>query len=141
MQNKLLIFFASFSLAFSVHSIEQCGKGVIKFTYKNQEKQIDEVFCYDEDRFDQYIYSKDCSSLACKELVNPAARPISLRSYPSTVGSPGFKICRELGGSPQIIEFQFKSTDWHQSSRCIFSNNTFVSNNLLIKLWKPYILY
>lgn len=141
MQSKVL-FFILFSILFTnlnAFSKERCGLGVIKFTYKTKVKIEKEVFCYDEDKNNKFIYSRNCKSLKCKELATPAARPIDLSVYPHSIGSPGFKVCRELGGSPQIIEFKFNSSGWHQSSRCIFSNDTYISNDLLIKLWKPYI--
>lgn len=119
---------------------ENCTKGSIKYTHNKESKQENIVFCFDEDKRDKFIYSKNCKGLKCDQVKEPWRKGIDLGKYPSSVGSPGFKVCRELGGSPQIIEFQINDEEWNQSSRCIFNDDTFVSNNLLIKLWKPYIL-
>ena len=136
--NLILSFLIISSIALAE---ESCKKGKIKYTYKKELKEIEMQYCTDEDSRDKFIYSKNCKGLSCEQVKDPAKRPINLGKYPSAVGSPGFKVCRELGGSPQIIEYKINGKDyWEQSSRCIFNEETFVSNNLLIKLWKPYLL-
>lgn len=119
---------------------ESCTKGSIRYIHNKKIKKENIVFCIDQDKRDKFIYSKNCKGLMCDQVKEPWRKGIDLGKYPSSVGSPGFKVCRELGGSPQIIEFQINDGEWNQSSRCMFNNKTFVSNNLLIKLWKPYIL-
>lgn len=119
---------------------EICSTGEISYIFK-QKKVIQNLeFCFDKDKRDNYIYSKNCMGLSCKEVQNPHEKPLILSKYKHSIGSPGFKVCRELGGSPQIINFKIKNES-HQGSRCIFNDTTFVSNNLLMKIWKDYILY
>jgi len=120
-------------------SAEECGRGNISYYLNNKKISTDEKFCFDQDERSKYIYSQDCTGLKCKILKNPEERPVSLLGYKSSIGSPGFKVCRELGGTPQIVEYKLKE---HQGKidRCIFSEKTFVSNDLLMKLWKGFVI-
>ncbi|EQC47592.1 hypothetical protein [Bacteriovorax sp. Seq25_V] len=136
--NKIILILMAIVLNFSLRA-EICGKGEI--TYFDTGKKISNSlsFCFDKDERSEFIYSKDCSKLKCKVLQNPKDRPVALMRYKSSIGSPGFKVCRELGGTPQIVEFSLKQNTG-KLGRCIFTNQTFVSNDLLMKLWKGFII-
>lgn len=138
MRTSLLIFLlAIFSVGLMAK--EKCSEGTIQYIYKKKKIEKKLSFCFDEDKRDKYIYSKNCKGLKCKQLLIPEKRPVNIKQYKSSIGSPGFKVCRELGGSPQIIKYSF-GKKWNQSSRCIFDDSTFASNNLLLKLWKGLII-
>jgi hypothetical protein len=65
---------------------------------------------------------------------------IKIKDYYNRAGSPGFKLCRELGGVPQIFEFKkLIKSDWQSVSRCLFSNEDFVEISLLTKEWKSFV--
>tara|TARA_R110002072_G_scaffold534_7_gene4219 strand:+ start:115086 stop:115481 length:396 start_codon:yes stop_codon:yes gene_type:complete len=122
-------------------ALEECNVGTIEFTNKQKKIQKKMSFCFDQDKRDKYIYSKNCKGLKCKPLLLPEKRPVDISKYKFSVGSPGFKVCRELKGSPQIIKYQLgKDKKWNQSARCIFDDETFVSTNLLFKIWKGLII-
>lgn len=122
---------------------ESCGPGKIKYTNKGKEVVKALSFCVQVEKRGILLTSITCKGGQCKELKDPHKRPVNLGKYPDTIGSPGFKVCRELGGSPQIIEYQYPDKfkdQWKQSSRCLFREDTFASNNFLMKLWKPFII-
>jgi hypothetical protein len=139
MQTKLLM--TLFFLSTTISAKEVCSTGKIKYTYKQKEKIEVVDMCEDINGLGEFVYSPDCKGLECKVLKDPFKRPVNLKKYSSSIGSPGFKVCRELKGSPQIIKYQFKSKAWKQDSRCIFNKKSFVSNAILMKIWKDYILY
>ena len=65
-------------------------------------------------------YFKEQEIIAKKsEIINP-------------IGSPGFKICNQIKGSPQIIEI-WNSKEWLSSDRCIFLDGSFIDNGSLMK--------
>lgn len=143
MLNKTLIFTLFITCSMVVDASE-CGPGKIKYIFNQKEVIKDIDLCVLEEKRGIILLSPSCKDQSCKEIMDPHKRPINLSKYSETLGSPGFKVCKELGGKPQILEFLFPSKykkDWQQSSRCIFNENTFVSNNFLLKLWKGYIVY
>ncbi|MCP4915233.1 MAG: hypothetical protein GY909_19085 [Oligoflexia bacterium] len=138
MRTNLFIIFLVF-LSTNILAEEKCSEGMIEYIYKKKKVKKKLNFCFDKDKRDKYIYSTNCKGLKCKPLLIPEKRPVNISHYKSSIGSPGFKVCRELGGSPQIIKYKFDKK-WNQSSRCIFNDSTFASNNLLLKLWKGLII-
>lgn len=139
MQTKVLLILL-FSLP--AYSAEKCEQGEVRYIHNKKSISQKLKFCVEETNRGSFVLSDSCSGKACKLLENPAARPVDLTSYKGTVGSPGFKVCRELGGQPQIFEYKFNSAeDWTKDSRCIFSEKDFVSNDVLLTLWKDYMLY
>ncbi|WP_127717392.1 hypothetical protein [Halobacteriovorax sp. HLS] len=120
---------------------ETCSAGKIKFINNQKEKIEKLTFCTDSDKYGEFIYSKDCQGLSCNFLKDPYKRPANLSKYAKSVGSPGFKLCRELKGSPQIIQYQVNSDEWKQDSRCFFGKSSFVSINVLMTIWKDFIVY
>ena len=128
-------------LTFSTFAGEICSSGKIKYTFKQKEKIESVQLCESSDKYGEMIYSKNCKGLKCKILKEPFKRPVNLKKYAQAIGSPGFKVCRELKGSPQIIKYQINKSEWKQDSRCIFNKSTFVSINVLMEIWKDFILY
>lgn len=139
MQIKLFIIILLFSPFVSGEEI--CGVGKIKYILKQKEVIKTVSMCENIKKFGEYIYSINCRALDCRFVKDPYKKPISLKKYARSVGSPGFKVCRELKGSPQIIQYQLNSKEWKQDARCIFGKSSFVSNHILMSIWKDYILY
>lgn len=128
-----------FLLCFPLMGNETCTNVETKHVEGQDEKSSRTEACVRKDERDIYIYSKNCKGLECKVLKEPATKPVSLRGYKRSIGSPGFKVCRELEGSPQIFSYKY-SGKWYKTDRCIFEDGSFASTNLLLKLWDGYIL-
>ncbi|ATH08327.1 hypothetical protein BIY24_10320 [Halobacteriovorax marinus] len=136
MLNKL--FFLSLILISSSFAEEVCKDGQIKYTEHQKEVIKNVKICKDSEGS---IYSTNCSKLKCNFLKEPFKRPLDFRKYAGTMGSPGFKACRELKGSPQIIKYKFNGEKyWLDDARCIVDKKTFVSNAIILEVWKSYIL-
>jgi len=70
--------------------------------------------------------SKSCDALNKKIMLDDG-------TLYSEVGKPGFKLCRELGGDPQIVEF-LVSKRWYKLDRCLFvSDGSFIDTGTLMK--------
>lgn len=75
------------------------------------------------------LYSANCQKAACLEKYKNRHLP-RLKGYSSTLGSPTFRLCRDLGGRPQVIDFKFGS-QWHPLDRCLLDDKTFVDSGTL----------
>ncbi len=135
------ILFLSLLFISSALAEEVCKDGQIKYVEKQKEIIKNVKFCKNKNVEQANIYSVNCSKKECSFLKEPFKRPVDLRRYASTMGSAGFKVCRELKGSPQIVQYKFNSDKyWDDDSRCIVDKNTFVSNSILLDIWKDFIL-
>lgn len=138
MLTKILVLFFIPLVSFAS---EICKVGEIKYVHNKNDIIQKMEFCVDTTDNGKFVFSKNCSGSACKALSDPSSKPIDLRKYKSSIGSPGFKVCRELGGQPQLYFYRFDSKEeWQDDSRCIFSEKEFVSNALLFNMWQPYII-
>ncbi len=124
--NLYLLFFVISSVAASENSQLTCISGKIKVTAFGDETIQREKFCFDKDFAG--IYSSSCRKNDCQAFKNPK------RYYPNELytkyGSPGFKLCRALQGTPEIIEF-YAEKEWHGTDRCTFSDG-FVDTDTLL---------
>lgn len=139
MSNKISLVVFCLFLSVALSAEEHCEKIKIKYIENQDEKMTQVEACLDKDERDRYIYSKSCQGLKCRVLSKPEARPVSLKDYKSSIGSPGFKVCRELKGSPQIFSYKYLGK-WYKTDRCLFENGSFASTNLIFKLWDGFIL-
>jgi hypothetical protein len=139
MLNKIYFLFSLIIQPLFVSASETCGPSQIEYIEDQKKVAVYTELCVSKDERGQLFYSKNCAQMNCSILKKESLKFISLEEYEPSIGSPGFKVCRELGGLPQIIDYNFKD-QWHQGSRCIFDKDTFVSNDLLIKLWKDFII-
>ena len=94
-----------------------------------QKKTIDKM---------NFIISKSCLNDQC-EILKRTKKKIIIKNYTANMGSPGFKLCEELGGVPQIFEFLDLNNIWQSSERCFFGKNDFVEISLLTREWKSFI--
>lgn len=123
--------------SFQVGAEEVCKNGEIR--YMHNQKYVSNVqrFCMEKNK----VYSLGCKGNKCDFLQSPEKRPVDISQSNSTLGSPGFKVCRALGGQPQIFEYRFSDQkDWTEDSRCIFGKDEFVSNDMILGLWKDYTI-
>ena len=47
------------------------------------------------------------------------------------MGKPGFKLCRELRGEPQIVKF-YAEKKFYKLDRCLFSDGSFADTGFLL---------
>jgi len=53
-----------------------------------------------------------------------------IHEFLSDVGTPGFKLCRELGGAPEIVDISVDGS-WHRTDRCVFKDGFVDTDSLL----------
>lgn len=89
-----------------------------------------------------YCSNKDYTSLISPECKNGPSikctalarhpQPIDLKQVYKPQGSPGFHLCRLVGGKPELLEFAVGKT-WQPLDRCTFPNGSFVDGGTLIQ--------
>ena len=121
----LLIPFTAFS--------ENCFTGNIKLKKFGKIEMFKAKYCTNENA--TVLISHSCASKKCDAL--KIEKPIDENSLFSEVGKPGFKLCRELKGSPQIVEFNV-GRRWFKLDRCLFeSDMSFVDTGTLLEHYLP----
>ncbi|MBP9681304.1 MAG: hypothetical protein KBD76_07860 [Bacteriovorax sp.] len=136
MLNKwLTLFFWSSTLCAS-----DCTPARIKMINFQKEVITQEVICFlpPASNRNTYIVSESCVEKKC-EILKREKKPIIINHYMKNFGSPGFKLCDALGGSPQIFEFQVNTDKYLSTERCLFGENDFVEIALLSHEWKHLI--
>lgn len=110
-----------------------CMKGTLRWMDWGKATTQDIAYCFNNDR--NLLISKNCMKKKCevyKALENVAGVKMEIFN---PVGNPGFNLCNEIGGFPQIIEF-YDSVEWYKLNRCYFSKDkSFVDTSYLIKEW------
>lgn len=130
MIDRITILTISFlSTTYAGSAFSECIDGKIKYTHQNKEVISNESYCYDMDsqmllssnpcREDKVCQNKDLGSIGIK-----------MSETASETGSLGFKICEKYHGTPQIIEY-WAADKWYPTSRCIFSDGSFIDNATL----------
>ncbi|MEK2690376.1 hypothetical protein [Bdellovibrio sp. GT3] len=111
-----------------------CEKGFLRETTNGKTTEVATTYCYNEDR--NILTSPACKTLECKSAFN-ANKLIDKKKVMNPTSNPGFNICRELDGKPQIVEFKV-GKDWHRLDRCTFKDGSFVSTSELMGFYlKP----
>ena len=125
--NYLILFFLSNFFVGIANS--ECIEGKIKHTLKNKVILSNENYCYELES-STLLSSDPCPDE--KICQNRELIPIKIKmsEVSNESGSPGFKICEKYNGIPQIIEF-WATDEWHSTSRCIFSDGSFIDNSSL----------
>ncbi len=116
----------------------ECFSVETKIIFHSSPEMDQEVFC--ERHLGQILFyvSKSCETSQCS-LLKAKRSPIMIQDYHGQMGSPGFKLCRALKGTPQIVEWRRDQTQkWQSFGRC-FMGDDFVEIGLLVNLWKPFI--
>lgn len=117
-----------------------CENVSVKIVFDKKAIYSDEVFCVKKTSDNMIFYvSKSCENDGC-DILKRKKSPIKIPNYQNNIGSPGFKLCEELGGVPQIFEFtkDKKQALWQSTERCLF-NKDFVEISLLSREWKGFI--
>lgn len=134
---KTLIFFL---LASTKLWASSCDDVETKIIFDKKEIYKSEVLCLKKTSDNMVFYvSKSCAEDQC-EVLKRKKKEILIKDYHHNVGSPGFKLCEELGGVPQIFEFakDKKIGHWQSSERCFFGKD-FIEISLLTREWKSFI--
>jgi len=136
---NIFIFLIALSYTGLVYS-STCEDMKIKIIYDRKTKINKEKMCrFIESDKTMYFMSESCLFYACDVLKKKKVKLV-IPDYYSSIGSPGFKLCRDLGGLPQIYEYQEKQNkNWESTERCIFNDKDFVEISFLTYEWKNYI--
>ncbi|QLY26472.1 hypothetical protein [Bdellovibrio sp. KM01] len=124
MLNSLLAL--ALTLSFAQNPLT-CEKGLLREATDGKTTEIKATYCFNEDK--TILTSKGCQKLDCKTAFK--AKFIDKTKATNTTSNPGFNICRELKGTPQIVEFKV-GQDWHRLDRCTFKDGNFVSTSELV---------
>lgn len=112
----------------------KCEKGVLRETTDGKTTEVKASYCFNEDK--TVLTSASCKKLDCAVAFN-RKKNLDLSKVQNETSNPGFNICRELEGKPQIVEFKVGS-DWHRLDRCTFKDGSFVSTSELVGFYmKP----
>ncbi len=75
------------------------------------------------------IHSPNCENSSC--VTEDENFVFNMNDLLSSVGKPGFELCRKLNGTPQIIEFQVDRI-WYRLDRCSFDEKGFIDTDSLL---------
>lgn len=81
----------------------------------------------------KFFVSKRCAEKQNECLTLLREEVVEVKNAYSEIGSPGFKLCYAVNGSPQIFEFE-KDKTVEESDRCIIGNGLWIEIPLLMKL-------
>lgn len=115
----------------------ECLKAETKIIYQRKAEMAEEILCEKNIGKIVFYVSKSCVNDQCAILKRPK-KTLAIKDYHGNFGSPGFKLCAELGGVPQIFDYKFAKTDWKTAARCFFGKD-FVEISLLTQEWKSMI--
>ena len=128
------------SIVFSISALaSDCNDYQVKIIFDRKAVITKEILCSQKSTDNMIFYvSKNCFDKKC-EILKRKKIELIIKDYTSNLGSPGFRLCSELGGIPQIFEFTSTLANlWQSTERCLFEKD-FVEISLLTKEWKNYI--
>jgi len=143
-KNIFKIFILIYCLWFLTPTLSQaietiCTYGKTKYIYIGKPIIKKEPYCltYPEDQKKASLISLNCKNKTCEALKEPS-QIISKQKLYSEIGSPGFHLCRTLKGKPQLLDY-WHGNQWHSTSRCQFSDDSFIEIDYLYHLWSKSI--
>ena len=102
-----------------------CHKGKLRF-YSNQKiTEEPSQYCTNSDATE--LISEKCYLQKCYQKISKVQ--VVGKYIP---GNPGFYICEEIGGRPQIVEFLVKDR-WFELDRCLLKDGLYLDTGLLYK--------
>ncbi len=117
---------------------DTCSDVQVRIIFDRKPVITKETVCSHKTSDNMVFYiSKSCVDQKC-EILKRRKTDLAIKDYNSNMGSPGFKLCTELGGVPQIFEFSKDSSLWQSTERCLFEKD-FVEISLLTREWKNNI--
>ncbi len=135
--NTLLIFVSLFSFEATAGV---CKKASIRYIFDKKPVYEKTELCQKKTPDNMLFYlSASCVDDKC-DILKKHKSELVIKDYRSKMGSPGFKLCEELGGVPQIFEFAFSDKGlWQSAERCLFGKSDFVEISYLSREWKSFI--
>lgn len=115
--------------AAGAQDFDKCISGQIRVQSFGEVKVTRENYCYDQELVN--FVSESCRHRKC-EAFRGAYRYYA-QDFLGPFGTPGFKLCRELGGSPEIVDF-FAKGAFQRSDRCVFKDG-FVDTDTLFDFY------
>ena len=130
----LFLFLIQNTLAYEA----SCVNGKIKWFKMGKEKYEKRSYCLFSYQDQSFFISKSCYQEPClaKQEIK---KPIFVKDYYSEYGTPVFKLCKALLGTPHIMSYQWKG-EWIASNRCVFKDSSYVQGAYLLIRWKEYII-
>lgn len=104
-----------------------CGEGAIEWMDLGTRKTETRIICTNEDA--TILLSERCFKGECAEFNTD--RRWTFRELHAPVGRAGHHLCRQLGGTPQLIKFHIENEAW-PLDRCLFESGEFVDTGLLM---------
>lgn len=106
--------------------------GKIKYVYGGKEESETATYCFSPDF--SYFLSANCREGGCLALEKKLGQ-IAERRLQGPLGNPGFRLCREAGGDPQLLEY-YDGSKWRSNDRCFFlADRSYVDTGILVKKW------
>lgn len=104
-----------------------CQKGKVSQVEFGKTKNEIVDFCFNSKK--TIFVSKDCQLKKCSAF--ESIKKYKIDDLLSPVGKPSFKLCRELSGKPQLVEFYVENKPY-KLDRCLFNNGSFVDTDFLL---------
>ncbi|MBL7545302.1 MAG: hypothetical protein JNL11_15900 [Bdellovibrionaceae bacterium] len=87
-------------------------------------------YCFNEEK--TILLSKNCQTKKCSAFDYPYKFKID--QLLSEMGKPSFKLCREIGGKPELLEFYVDNKPY-KLDRCLFNDGSFVDTDFLLSYY------
>jgi hypothetical protein len=130
----VMMVFASFAQAApSDKGAWQCGSNELRSGSANKAERAS--YCLRDKPYQ--LLSENCLGGKCELLSRvQKAKDADFETADATVGNPGFRLCRKLGGEPRVIEFR-KEGSWKPFNECRFAKDkSFANVDFLLYLAK-----
>lgn len=126
--NKLIILFF---VPTSIFALElKCAAGKIEQTEFGKTKIEKSEYCFNKNK--TLLISKPCYQSHCEKSLSQ--KKFKMSELFSDIGKPGFKLCRELNGRPEIITFFVENVPY-KLDRCLFKEGNFIDTDYLLSLY------
>ena len=122
---KFLFIIYFFFISTPLIALEKSGciDGKIRYLDRKKETELSERYCFDSLLRSISSVKKCADNKEC--LINlPGPFALKLKDTQGEKGSVGFKVCENLAGTPQLIEF-WDGSNWIHTSRCIFRDGSY----------------
>lgn len=121
--NSFFLFFLATAQAEDL----KCVSEKISFLEFDQEKIEKSSYCFN--KLKTILLSKNCLKKRCRAFEED--RRFKIDDLISPFGKPSFKLCRELKGNPQLLEFYVENKPY-KLDRCLFIDGSFVDTDFLL---------
>ena len=134
---KTIVFVGLITFTLSLFGGE-CKNGAIKF-YNDGVPKIEMLpICFKKIGNQNALISEKCLMGSCLATQQQKA-PIVFTKY-SMQGNPSFRLCKAVGGNPQLIEYKTEDIGFTSYNRCLFPDGSFVQTDYLYVIHQKYIV-